>query len=373
MKIELLHIQGYKSIADLKLENVEPFAIVAGANGAGKSNLVDALVFLGSVIKNGAKSTVDKFGGYSHVHCFKLGKSKRNIMQFEIKITLNSILYHYHLKLHEIDEQPQFSEQLSINNVEFINREKGKAPFLKTSDEADTLNSISLPSDMSALIFFSDSNSDLYEFLTNIRVFRFDPLSAKQADLSSSNSSELEVHGQNVATILSGLEADIDSQEQIMEWLELIVPSMENVKTSKNRLDGSTVLKFKEVGTSSSFPADLISDGTIYALCILTAVFSRLNHKGLTIIEEPERGIHPKAIAELIGFIRESVTSEHPFIITTHNESVVRSANINELWLISKIKGKTSIKNAAMNSVDIEDMPLDKAWLMNMFSGGSPW
>ena len=373
MKIELLHIQGYKSIADLKLENVNPLTIIAGSNGAGKSNLVDALVFLGAVIKSGAKNAINEFGGYSQIHCFKYRRPKSTTIQFELKISLGSVIYHYHLKLFDIDKEPQFSELLSIDGVEFIKRTKGKTPNIRTEDNTTQLNSISLPSDMSALIFFSENNSDLYKFLTNIRVFRFDPLGAKEPDHSSANSSELDMFGRNVATMLSSLEKNSEFQEQIIEWVELIVPSMEKVATDKNRLDGGTILKFKEAGTKSFFPANLISDGTIYALCILTAIFSRFNHKGLTIIEEPERGIHPKAIAELIGLIRESASSDHPFVITTHSESVVRSSTKEELWMISKNEGKTSIKNVELTTVDLDGLPLDKAWLMNMFSGGSPW
>jgi len=373
MKIDLIHIQGYKSIANLKLENIEPFAIVAGSNGAGKSNLVDALAFFGAVIEYGAKKAINQFGGYTQIHCFKLGKPKSTTIQFEIKISLASVLYHYQLKLHDIDKEPKFSESLHIDNVEFIKRNKGKTPSLKTNDNADQLNSISLPSDMSALIFFSDNNTDLYQFLTNIRVFRFDPIGAKEPDLSSANATELDIHGRNVATMLSALEKDAYFQEQVLEWIELIVPSMKKVVSEKNRLDGATIIKFKEEGTRSYLPANLISDGTIYALCILTAILSRSRGKGLTIIEEPERGIHPKAIAELINLIRDNSTNDHPFFITTHNESVVRSAKIEELWLISKAEGKTQIKNAKVNSVDLDTMPLDTAWLMNMFSGGLPW
>ena len=49
MNIQKLEIKGFKSIAHVSLENISPFLVFAGANGAGKSNLVDALVFLGAV------------------------------------------------------------------------------------------------------------------------------------------------------------------------------------------------------------------------------------------------------------------------------------------------------------------------------------
>lgn len=370
MNIELLHIQGYKSIADLKMENVDPFAIIAGSNGSGKSNLVDALAFFGTAIEFGTKSAIQKFGGFAHIHCFKHRSERRRTMQFEIKITLDSKLYHYHLKLYQLDSEPVFFETLHIDDELVISRKRGESPTLKSGKQ---LNSVSFPTNMSALLLLPDSG--IYQFLTNIKVFRFDPLGAKEPDSANTDTSELDMHGRNVASMLAELEKKDDFREQITEWIELLVPHMERVSTEKQRLDGTTVITFKEEGTKTRFPANLISDGTIYALCILTALLSRTNKFGITIIEEPERGIHPKAISELIGAIRDTATIQHAFFVTTHSESVVRSAEKSELWLSNKEQGKTEVKNAALqtNGIDLGDMPLDKAWLMNMFSGGSPW
>ncbi|NWE37728.1 AAA family ATPase, partial [Pseudomonas gingeri] len=122
------------------------------------------------------------------------------------------------------------------------------------------------------------------------RVYRIDPIAAKEPDNSTADATMLDSHGRNVATMLSILENDKHFRTQVLEWIELIVPGMENVSTEKQRLDSTTVITFKEEGTRTHFPARLISDGTIYALCIMTAVLSRTSQAGLTIIEEPERG-----------------------------------------------------------------------------------
>ena len=62
MKIKRLEIKGYKGIGHLVLEDVPSLMMLAGANGAGKSNLVEALAFFGSVIQKGLKVAVDEFG-----------------------------------------------------------------------------------------------------------------------------------------------------------------------------------------------------------------------------------------------------------------------------------------------------------------------
>ncbi|MGS0024044.1 AAA family ATPase, partial [Escherichia coli] len=90
-----------------------------------------------------------------------------------------------------------------------------------------------------------------------------------------------------------------------------------------------------------------ISDGTIFTLCIMTAILSRAQQTGITIIEEPERGIHPKAIGELVQLMRENTSLNHPIVITTHSESIVRNLEPDELWFVSKKEGKTQLKHAS--------------------------
>jgi len=370
--IELIHLQGFKSAADVRIEQAMPFSVFAGSNGAGKSNLVDGLAFFGAVVKRGAVQAIRDFGGYGQIHCFQHEDDKANSASLELKIILKGKPSHYIVHIHDMNTQPVLEEKLWVNDELILKREKSgkKAEFFdQTKNEWQELPDFS--DEMSILMLFSSSL--LYRFLTNIRVFRFDPLQAKEPDSSAADNLSLDTYGRNVATMLSVLEQNTDFREQVLEWMALLVPSMEKVSTQKQSLDGTTVITFKEEGTENSFPARLISDGTIYALCIITAILSRSDSLGLTLIEEPERGIHPKAIAELVSLMREYAQVEHPVFITTHSESVVRSSQASELWLVNKMEGRSELKNAQGAGIDLAGLNLDEAWLMNFFDGGLPW
>jgi predicted ATPase len=65
--------------------------------------------------------------------------------------------------------------------------------------------------------------------------------------------------------------------------------------TDFDRLEGSIRLAFQEKGLKKPFPAHLISDGTINLLAILVTLFDRPLPFGMTLIEEPESGLHPHA------------------------------------------------------------------------------
>ncbi|MGC6371138.1 AAA family ATPase [Pseudomonas sp. K2I15] len=371
ISIESITINGFKSVTNLTLERLSPFTALAGSNGAGKSNITDALAFFGAIVKRGASTAIRDFGGFQQIHCFKHRKQKRTTISFEIKIQIEHENFEYALKIVEIDKAPQVVENLKINGTQYIDRKQNGETKVTLTDYSPLQSFLEYPQDMTALMLLS--NSALYKFLTNIRVYRIDPIAAKEPDNSTADATMLDSHGRNVATMLSILEKDKHFRTQVLEWIELIVPGMENVSTEKQRLDSTTVITFKEEGTRTHFPARLISDGTIYALCIMTAVLSRTSQAGLTIIEEPERGIHPKAIGELVALMRDNATVDHPVFITTHSESVVRNLNPEELWLVNKLEGRTNVKCAAESRVDKKQIPLDTAWLTNLFDGGLPW
>lgn len=64
--IEHLRIKNFKSIIEdnVKFSN---FTVLVGANGSGKSNLIQALSFLSTIPRSGVVATVNRFGGFSGV------------------------------------------------------------------------------------------------------------------------------------------------------------------------------------------------------------------------------------------------------------------------------------------------------------------
>ena len=201
-------------------------------------------------------------------------------------------------------------------------------------------------------------------------------MSAKEPDKSDFDPMQLDRKGNNLASVLRRLEDDQAIREEILDWMEMIVPGIEKIQTEQQRLDSRTALLFKEKGTRKQFPAHLVSDGTMYALCLLIAVLDAPSSFGMTLIEEPERGLHPKAIYELIDLIRQQASPENPIWLTTHSESVVRALKLSELVLVDKVEGRTTMKPADAGNISQEDLAplgLDEVWLSNLLAGGIPW
>lgn len=341
--IRYLKIANYRSIDILELHDIKPFSVFAGPNGVGKSNFFEALDFVNWIIRFGADEALKKHGGFENIRCLK--RPELDEFEFEIEIELPQVdkINKFYLKMSQLDKEPILDQGIYY--------EESKVHRQKISTEV--------------LIFEEKIN----RFLENIRLYRIEPIEAK-LPVNNLDTSSLHSSGRNLAAILNRLEKNEEIRETILEWIDLMVPGLESVQSHTERLSGNTLLAFKEKGIEKLFPAHMISDGTIYLLSLLVAMLDRPNPLGMTLIEEPERGLHPHAIIELVDSFREIATLESPIWVTTHNEALIRVLKNHELWLVDKKQGATHMK--AIRQYDASTLPLDQAWLCNVLNGGLP-
>ncbi len=358
--IRRLKIENFKSIDSLEVEGLAPFSVFAGANGSGKSNFFDALDFVSLFVRGGVDIALREHGGFANIHSRKREGEDSKTFSFEIECDLLEKREIYHLSIDDLDNGPGVRESYKLS----------KKPTIKGRG-VEITDSI-----YSALSLYYRKHP-LTKLLRNLNVYRIDPMGAKEPDRSDLDPTmQLERKGNNLASVLHRLEDNEAIYEEIQDWMEMIVPGFEKVQTEQQRLDGSTALRFKEEGIEKLFPAHLVSDGTMYALCLLVAALDVPSGCGMTLIEEPERGLHPKAIYELIDLMRQQASPENPIWLTTHSESVVRVLNLSELVLVDKIDGRTTMKPADSGKIsqkDLAPLGLDEVWLSNLLDGGLPW
>lgn len=342
-----LMLVNYKSIASLKIGELRPFSVFAGPNGCGKSNFFDALDFVGLVCRQGVNEALRVHGGAERIRSEKLCAPANEQFEFAVRphgaeTDGQASTFEYRFRIHDLSTAPKLEEVVSRPGAEPIHR--------YVHPLADLLKSITL--------------------------YRVNPQAAKEPDSPDADSSKLNATGSNLAAVLRRLEADSEAREIIGEWMETVVPGVQAVAAKRQRLDQSTTVHFKERRTSRRFAAGTMSDGTIQALGLLVAILGRHDRPSLTLIEEPERGLHPAAIAALVDFLREEAQPQKPIWITTHSESVVRRLRLEELVLVDKKAGRTRMKRADsgnLEDADVAGFGLEAAWLSNLFNAGVPW
>ena len=102
------------------------------------------------------------------------------------------------------------------------------------------------------------------------------------------------------------------------------------------RADGKG-LYFKFVGDGQPVPASQVSDGLLLVLAYLAILYLPEPPRVL-LIEEPENGIHPKRLQDVLTILRDLVKeqSHTQVILTTHSPYVVDLFEPNEVTLCRK-------------------------------------
>lgn len=335
MKIERIEIDNFKSLNNFRLENPNPFSVFVGANGVGKSNVFEALEYLNYQAKS-YKETDGLFGGYKNF--------------------INYKRYHENLFI-DVEYAVDGS---SHNNI-----------FSRIPYEPITSGIVSSGPARPFSINNSPTELDKIDnqFVNNFsRIF----INASEKKKFNTNSDDkLNLDGSNMEQVLKRLLQQNNTKEEICDWLSLFIPAFSKVDVGSSELSDTDTLEFYEKGFERPFTKKLISDGTYNILCLLTAVY-QTNEPQFLCIEEPENGLNPYVVKELVGFFREQCKDKGHYIwVNTHSQTLVNQLKPEEIIVVNKEDGNTVAKQ--FQGKDMHGMAMDTAWLSNFFGGGVPW
>jgi predicted ATPase len=174
----------------------------------------------------------------------------------------------------------------------------------------------------------------LYTTAGTIAVYDFDPKLPRSA-VPVAGKTTLEEDGGNLAIALRDTLKDSSKRRKLNNLLRDILGFVEDLDVQQLP-DKSLFFRVAErFAPGLYFPAPLVSDGTVKVIALLVAL--HFDSRETTVIEEPERSIHPYLIRRLVEEMRE-VSRRKQILITTHNPELVRHARLEELLLISRDK-----------------------------------
>jgi predicted ATPase len=137
-------------------------------------------------------------------------------------------------------------------------------------------------------------------------------------------------------------------RRQLVDHLSALVPGITGIEP-RHVGDKVTLIFTQYVeGKNREFTAKQMSDGTLRAFGILTALL-KPSPSSMLLIEEPETAIHLGALRTLVEIFRE-YTSRTQIVITTHSADIVDAVDLSQLRVVWTEDGSSHIAPIAAHS-----------------------
>ncbi len=194
------------------------------------------------------------------------------------------------------------------------------------------------------------SGVSLTNLFNTIKIYRPDPAKiTKENQLLFDKSVNEDCS--NLVSFLDNMRDGHDAVWQaIQKDLQKCIPDFQGISFEKVQINGKESLG-KRFGLRDRegkvYWAEELSEGTIYFLALL-AIVHQPDPPKVLLLEEPEKGIHPRRIAEVMDLIfRLAEEKDIQIIMTSHSTQVVDAfQDIPEsVFVFDMIDGETKVKN----------------------------
>jgi predicted ATPase len=205
---------------------------------------------------------------------------------------------------------------------------KGYMPSFKLGIKRSALGN--LPADETKF----PASTWLKTFLqTGVQLFVLDSLEMRNPSLPG-QSAHFKSDGSNLPWVIENLSKNKKKFTQWIEHIQTALPDIENIYTIEREEDRKRYIKVR-YKNGIEVPSWLISDGTLRLLALtIPAYLQELN--GVFLIEEPENGIHPKAIETV--FLSLSSVYKAQILIASHSPVVLGMVSPEHLMCFAKTK-----------------------------------
>lgn len=119
----------------------------------------------------------------------------------------------------------------------------------------------------------------------------------------------------------------------VNEGFQRLFPNVQSILVTNP--SGTTKAIGVKLVDGTVVPAELMSEGMLYYLAF--AILPYLELTPLLLVEEPENGLHPARIAEVLRVLR-SISDKTQVILATHNPLVINELEPNEVTVVTRTK-----------------------------------
>jgi len=388
MKLREIYIKGFKSIDGERGQTI-PFGdvtVLLGANSSGKSNLLSFVEMLrclakqelaGFIRKQGASRLLFYGPKRTEAITFKafFDGGADNRYEVELKRGLPDGLFISYEKIDFGQFDPLTKENFQVAYDQEENEDQVRSEFYCLPKSQGGESGLALDRRQTSKV--------IYEFLSDIRIYQFNDTSetAKMKDRGYVDDAKYLRHDAgNLAAFLKMLKQNPYYEKyysRIVRHIQRVMPQFGDFDLEPIPGAGEYVrLNWKDTsGSDYLFDPHQISDGSLRFMALATLLLQPPDLlPKFIVLDEPELGLHPAAIAELSGMVRVAAQNSQ-VLLATQSTRLVDEFLPEEIVVVERDEQKRSSVFKTLDAGALEDWlarySLSELWEKNVF-GGQP-
>jgi len=372
-------IRGFRRLCDVDLE-LRPLSVLIGANGIGKTSLLDAFSMLAGSAQGGLNSAISEFSGLSALITYDRDDKLSLGISMEVpgQAPLDYLLC----------IKPQGTAYVIEEETLSQKRRPAPPPFKHIDSHGADVKYFEV--DENRLVRPTWEHNPLETSLSQVpKMFR-EPEEFRRRLASSTFYHVLNVEprspvrlpqpmrpaslpGRNGEDLVSCLfylrEADRDRFEAVEDSLRTAFPGFQ-------RLDfppvaaGTLAMTWRDSSFSKPLYMHQLSEGMLRFLWLATLLQSP-GLTALTLLDEPEVSLHPELLSLLADLLREA-SSRTQLVVATHSDRLVRFLNPAEVVVLDAAENGMA-KFTWADKLDLDEWlaeySLDEVWRLGRLGG----
>ena len=369
--IERLRVRGFRSLADVKVRPVAGANVLIGANGSGKSNFVDFFNMLGWMLDSRRLGEfVGREGGADdQLHG---GSDTTPQMDAEITIRTDTGRNDYRFSLaYAHPDQLLFSEEAFRHSRDGIDTEAEWNHLGAGHREA-----LIVRSDQGihgGLAASRRTARTMAHLLRNCAAYQFHNTgvaSSFKKTWDAGDHAYMRTDGGNLAAILYRLEhEDLDRYELICRHIRRVLPGFDRFRIEEQY--GKVALRWRSRLSNKTYGARLTSDGSLrfFALATLLNLPGEML-PGVLVLDGPELGLHPKAVA-LVGDMVRAMAESRQVILATQSALLLDAFELDEVFVLEMREGRTELTSPDPVQLQtwLGEFSVGELWQKNLLGG----
>jgi len=373
LRLARIELSGFKSIEQMSLE-MRPMNVLIGANGAGKSNFVSFFRLLAALREGRLGEYVRGADGASRLLFYGPAETERVSAELSLEEESEfvgkycpSFMYAANDKLMiEVERfdyvgPPQFAGAVEVRPVTMSHFSRG---CLETA----------VPEAAAKL---EGPARRIWDHLGSLQVFQFHDTSMQSAvrrPVMIHDNRSLRHNAGNLAAVLYKLrQKQPVAYRRIVETIRQIAPWFDHFAIEPLALSPEKVaLEWRDKWSDEPFFAFQLPDGALRAMALVTLLLQpEEDLPTLLVIDEPELGLHPYALAIVAG-LAQAAACHCQVILATQSVAFLEHFDPEDIVVVDRQERATTFRRLSSEGLDdwLEDYTLGELWEKNVLGGG---